>query len=365
MEELLKKADISPQLRNFLLRVVSEESSNLTEPCYYPKLKAKYFQLLSRTGLTEEEIKTFIDKFYEGSKVRQTWFLERSPFTILLLLIAFYFTKKKDMVGYIAAWNFLVIMYYSNFLHKNLKFCNKNIFSYTLDHLTKTHLFYRERTIPSALTFLARQLSRKYRREIKFPDPNDFSKLIRETRTRVAASLKSFLNSYFSYQKEGVGYVTSDEEDEMTSLISMSTQRQKEFIRSVAEKISIYRHIDRKAIEDARKITRVSSSLAKDIAASLNNPKYSRDLELILTLFFESSKQTRVVCSPIYFSHIRKLMAIKRTTKQVYFKKQILLLLDQVLKDIKFKQTTTQQTKFMMNLYLAYYITMVFRNIVC
>ena len=61
-------------------------------------------------------------------------------------------------------------------------------------------------------------------------------------------------------------------------------------------------------------------------------------------------------------------MAVKRTKSTVYFKQRVNILLLKVLEDVKFKnrfESLTSQTKSLINLFLAYYITMVLRNTIC
>jgi uncharacterized protein YqiB (DUF1249 family) len=100
----------------------------------------------------------------------------------------------------------------------------------------------------------------------------------------------------------------------------------------------------------------------------LNNTKYSDLLRIILKKYIEELSDMKQLCGKSYDDHIRKLMSLKRTKQKIYFKQQINILLTSLLKDFKYldkynKQTS--QTQFLMNLFLAYYLTMIIKNTLC
>jgi hypothetical protein len=74
------------------------------------------------------------------------------------------------------------------------------------------------------------------------------------------------------------------------------------------------------------------------------------------------------LCGPEFIQYVRSLMSVKRTKARIYFKQQIHILLEALIKDLDYEkeyQALTKQTQSLINLYLAYYITMVMRNMVC
>jgi hypothetical protein len=61
-------------------------------------------------------------------------------------------------------------------------------------------------------------------------------------------------------------------------------------------------------------------------------------------------------------------MAVKRTRATVYFKQQVNILLIRILEDAGHKNvydSYTSQTQFIINTFLAYYLTIVLRNNLC
>ena len=74
------------------------------------------------------------------------------------------------------------------------------------------------------------------------------------------------------------------------------------------------------------------------------------------------------LCGDQFYKNVRTLMAVKRTKALVYFKQQINILIRNIIKDIKFDKEynkLTKQTQSLINLYLAYYITLSMRNSIC
>jgi len=109
-------------------------------------------------------------------------------------------------------------------------------------------------------------------------------------------------------------------------------------------------------------------SLAVLITKTINDLKYSDVIKHIYRLYLKDLSNIKQLCGKGYFSHTKKMMSIKRTNEQVYFKQQINILIIKVMKDINyFKRynTLTPQSQFNINSFLSYYLTMALRNSLC
>jgi len=74
------------------------------------------------------------------------------------------------------------------------------------------------------------------------------------------------------------------------------------------------------------------------------------------------------LCGKSYTDHVRQLMSLKRTKMKIYFKQQINILILDLLKDFDYLEkynSQTNQTQFLINLFLAYYLTMILKNTLC
>lgn len=265
---------------------------------------------------------------------------------------------------------FYMIRQYTNLVHRNLKYCVDDTFKYALETLTKTHLFSREKTISNAIYFLAQEMMKRYTRGIKENNLDKISLFIQDSRTRINQSLKSFLSTYFKAAEAGVGIKTQIEpsDDEENTYQLQTVARGERIIDDVVRKVTVYRMVDRKAKDDARKISKINITLANLITDGLTNTKNIDLIKVVLKMFIKDLKDANSLCGKKYYPYIRSLMALKRTIAKVYFKQQVNLLLLEILKDKKYLiqyNKLTSQTQFLINLFLAYYLTMILRNTIC
>ena len=85
MKELLEKARINPStLKQKVLRIVTSDINNLSQPCFIPAHKREYHDLLNATGLTDRDVKDFAKRTYKGT-IAQSFNIANEPATNLLL----------------------------------------------------------------------------------------------------------------------------------------------------------------------------------------------------------------------------------------------------------------------------------------
>ena len=371
MKELLDKAKINDsQLRTLISRVVAKNLSSLSEPCYYPEMKKHYYEFLKLTGLTEQDIKLFTKRRWKGRK-EANFSTNMNPIANFYVVLLQYFLSKRDKQAYTYLMILYVIRHYANLMHKHFKFCNPDAFKYALETLTKTHLFAREKTISNALYYMSQEMIKRWTRALRTDDLDGIGFFMRESRHRVSQSIKSFAQTYYKAAEEGAGIKTEElptEEDDENAYQKQTGERSVKLIDDITKKNTIYRYVDRKAQEEARKISKVNASLATQIIGKLNNTKYSDNIRLILKLYIKDLSHSNQLCGKDYESYLRQLMSIKRTKMKIYFKQQINILLLELMKEFGFSQKyakLTTQTQFLINLFLAYYLTMLIRNSVC
>jgi len=341
MKTLLQISKINHNnLKKFLMKVTAHEMTELSTPCYYPKLKKNYFELLHLTGLNENDIKSFVKRFYSGTKYKD-FKLQQDKITNLNIFIMYYFLGIRDVSGYNILMVYFAIRNYANLIHKQMKFCNPDAFKYALEHLAKTHLFSREKTIPNAMYFMSKEIMRKYTKGIKEGNPEEIGKMITETRTRISQSIKSLAEIYYkAVEKNTVVRNPHESEDDTTGkkYQELVQDRSQRIIETIAKKITVYKYIDKKAIMDAKSITKINMSLATLLSSSLTDVKYLDDIKTILKLYLKNITDVKVICKKEYFIYLRNLMSIKRTTSVLYFKQQISLIVEKIINDINYKE---------------------------
>ena len=372
MEELLKK--INPnlsKLESFIKNNAAMELSNLSTPCYYPKTKRFYFEVLKLLNITDKDVKAYVKRIYKGTKAEK-WVLWQDVGTNILLFIMHLFLKKNNQRAFLSTVTYYMIIQYSRLMHKQIKYCYEETFKYTLDNLTRIHLFHREKTISNAILYLGNEVQNRYKKNIKDWDIEKIILLISVARHRISQSVKSFAEHYYKNRKEGLGFKTQIEDPEDTEKANMYQfqiqQRGQRIIDDVLKKFTVYKTIDQKAITDSRKYSKVKASIAILIANKLTDPAFQEDIKIALQLFIKNLTKIEMLCGNQYPVYMKSLMGIKRISAQLQFKTQINILLKKLIKNTELEkpyEKYTSQTKYVINLFLAYYITGVMKNIIC
>lgn len=367
MKILLDKAKINyPQVQKFAHKTSADELMKLSEPCYYPAHQKYYFQFLHYYGLTQNDTREFPKRFWSGRPGITR--IHKDPIRMFYVFVLHtLLTDKTKRGAYPSIMLLIGIREYSNLMYKMIKYCNEDLFRYALEHLAKTHLFSREKTIGNSLYYLSKEMVKRFTTGIQEGDKDQISKFIQEYRSRISQSIKSFATVYYKAAKEGtkIKVEIGAEEDQYQY---DAQDRSERVIDEIVKKITVYKEFDKKAMLDAKKLTKISTSLATQLSVKLRDTKYTDNIRTCLKLFIKDLKSVTSICGKGYYPYVKKLMGIKRTRERVYFKQQVHELLMLILKDIKYSQqydSLTNQTKFSINSYLAYYLTMILRNTIC
>jgi len=287
------------------------------------------------------------------------------------LFLMWYALKKRNKNLYYTTLVYHMIRQYGHVMRRHFKqFCNEEVFSYALETITKTHLFAREKTIANSLFHLARELQKKYTRDIQTFNVDGIIQFISGSRHRISQSVKSFAEHYYRAWKSGDALKTQTDvsDDEGNVYQNQAMERGKRVIDSTVKKITVYKTIDQRAVVEAIKITKVKAVIADLITKELKDIKYADEIRLILQLFVKDVSEASMFCGKKYYTYVKSLMGVKRTRSRIYFKQQINILLLKILKNIGYLKTFnsyTTQTQFIIHSYLAYYLTMSMRNTIC
>ena len=370
MKILLDKMRLDEtKFKRLLASLVARNLSGLSEPCYRPDLKKHYYDFLKVSNLTEKDIREFVKRKWQGRKEAK-FLLHNDAISNFIIFLMQYFLNKRDQITYRNLMLYFMIRQYANLFAKSFKYCLNDSFKYALEILSKTHLFSREKTISNALYFLSQAMLKRYTKSIKEDNLDQVSLFIQVSRSRINQSMKSFVSTYRDVVEEGPKIrsdIEPSEEDE-TGFKTQVEEKGVKAIDNIVRKITVYKIVDMKAKEEARKISKINTTLADLITKGLNDTKYIDSIKIVLKLFVKSLNDVDTLCGKKYYTNIRRLMSLKRTVSKFYFKQQVSLLLVEVLKDKKFMSkynNLTSQTQFLINLFLAYYLTMVFRNTIC
>ena len=312
MENLLKKIKPDlPKLKKFITNSTAKELSALSEPCYYPKTKKFYFDILNLLGITDKDFKKFIQQNYKGTKAEK-WNLWKDPGTNILVFVMYLFLKNKDQKTFRITVLYYMIIQYSRLMFKQIRYCNTDTFKYTLDNLTRTHLFVREKTIPNSLFYLANVLSERYKNDIHDWNIEKIIAFIGVARHRISQSIKSFAQSYYKFHQTGFIIKTQREDQDDENFYQYKVlERGQKVIDTVVKKITIYKVIDRKAFDEAQKISMVKTSVATLVVNGLTNNKFENDIKIALQLFIKGLTDINMICGKNYISYINEINIYK------------------------------------------------------
>lgn len=362
MQILLQKARVNQQkLKKYLLDVVGQELSNLSEPCYRPKLKKHQFNILMLCGLHESDIKDFTIRLHKGTP-RAKWQLVNDQYTNLLVFCMHYFLKKKDMVGANASIDLMGIRFYTNLMEKNIPYCDPKAFQYALEQLKNNHLFKKSGDIGSAIYYLCRQVMTRHRSGIEKASTDDIVKLILELRHRIAQSIRSFQTVYYKVKEEGdyLGATPEGEEGFTPTLIKLTPDSK--VILDIVQRITTYRDVDQKAFDMARRMSELSQSTCKVVVDKLANVKYNDDLKLSIYILLKDFQDLKKICSPQYLTYVKRLIQVKNL--QGTYKGAIKPIFDDIVKQLRVRNKSKQYMASLFK-FIAFYVAIVTRNSFC
>jgi len=355
---------------NMIKRIITvnaiSELNNISTPCYIPSIKKHLYELLRYSNINEKDLKEAVKRFWKNTKAK-SWDLENDVYTNLLILLMYVYLKKRDIHTFKTIMLYFMIRQYANLMfHYFPKYCNESAFKYTLDNLTKTHIFYVKDTISSAVNYFSEQMVHRYRKDIeKYDDPDRISRFIRESRHRIAQSLRSFANAYYENEKKGLGISQVDDESEMfIDKLKSST-----VIDTIVNNITLYRIFEKKIFYSACKATNVDAEKMKEIIVELMNPKYKNHLQLCYELFAkEIPNNASKICTSEFYTILKKMLSSKKTIRIITFKTEVTKLFDMLrvkIKDKEFFDGLSEDEHKMYVSCLSLYVMTIFRIHVC
>ena len=362
--------NIRLQLRRYFHTITSQELMNLSEPCYAPKLRKYEDTLFNILGIKKEDIRRESKEFYKGTKAEK-WLLENDPINNINILLMHFFLINNDMIGFRACMLFYNLRQYTNLFHKTFKFCQPDVFKYTLEHINKTHIYYREKTIANAIYHFSNQMTQRWEKDIKSLDkPMQMSLFIRECRHRQAQSLKSFAIAYYKNSEEGNRIAQQKTEitnDEGESSVIEGTSKTPKQVSNLVQKITVYRFVDLKALENSLKLNYVNKIYGQLIVKQLSDHKYADDLTSIYLMYISNLKNVSDLCSSKFISDVKSILRSKHQ-KTKFLKESLNKLLDNLIKDANLQKNFNKlslQSRYTYINFLSFYLFWSLKNYVC
>lgn len=373
MNIIEKKIKFNPQRVHLLIaRQAGIDINGLSAPCYEVKTKVFEAKVYRELGVSQKDMKDFAVRSVKGTKGEKSKVV-KVPFTFTLGYLYYKFIKanKQKMAGDILLYT--LIKHYGSRYHVHLPTtCNPDLFRYTIKNMTSTQLFYREKTIANALIFLSKALGKRYYSKIKERDwdPELLSKFMVESRHRVAQSTRNFFRAYYRYSedKKGISVAREPEDEDQRNLFQTTTASTgktvaiEKFIKSMF----VYKMYDRKAIDEAKRESRVKSNLAENIIPIIHEKSSQENIKIILTSFLKEILDTKSLCGDNFFKIIKKLMMVRNFKKSFVFRNLVVDFTGSILNSINPTiNVMSQRDRISLDVFVAFYITTSFRNLFC
>lgn len=361
-----------PELHRFILNKISVEFSNMVENCYYPKIADIYRELLYMTHTNEKDLRKYSkEKYLTVFSYSGKFQLLHDPYTTLLIIIIQEFLKKKDFAAAQAAFHLFSLRYYTNSFHKmttpagsRKSFCNKPAFQSALESLSKNHMFVKQKTIPNAIMYYSVNVMKTHLNNLMTDNAAGLFKMIYSLKTTIMQSMRSFAKAY--YEEYERGNISNEKEDGSQNVDQSHEIKLKNFISQIASDICIYGKVDTTAALNASQLLKFNKKLSIEYSQKLTIPQFKDDIETALYLILKDSKDISHIKSTEFLDYVQKLMSIKVTKAEVYFKKSIDNIHNGIINLLglhPWYDKLSIQSKAISRNFVAYYLVFYLRNV--
>ena len=347
------------ELHSYILSKIHNEFSNLVENCYYPKVSECYRDLLHMTNTNQAALIQYSKQKYNLPQLK----VLNDPQNTLLIMVVQEFLNHKDLAAAEATFHLLALRHYSNLLYKyttkknsSRKLCLPDVFQSALDQVSRNHLISKHKTIANLIIYLSRTVFQKYLLVLKNDNSEMMVLMLNELRSRLNQSMRSFFNKYYEIVKnKDTGSKSKDEEDHDSSHDSK--------VHSFSEKMSndmcVYGNVRTSAIDKASQLLKFNKQLSLKYVQELSKIEFKEHVDLAIYLLLKDVKDLTLIKSNQFLDYIKKLLSIKITKQQIYFKKVITEIHDKIIKNIHYEKWYSDlsiQSKSLSRNYIAYYI---------
>lgn len=291
------------KLIRYLASSIGAEITNISKPCYSPKVIKYKTDLLHLLGVSGVDIKYFL-KNLDSKYSRFDIFSDQYTISIIISMIYFSQNKKPEISKLL--FHFLAIKFYSSLFHISFpRFCSDFLWNKTMDKISSKHLFREKNGAANALNYLVDILFDKYEIKISKETVSDYDlvRMVYDLRHRLSQSIKSFAELYYSTQKkDAAASSTLDIDESESDNLSLLSDK-------ISMSICTYSTVD----QDALKFAITKSGFKKEIATTIINEisdvDYKEQLKFILILIGKVSTY-KYICRDAHRNTMIRKVAI-------------------------------------------------------
>lgn len=346
----LPKNDVNEQKRliQYVSKYVAQEFSKMTEPCYYLKISKVWRDIVYLTGIDKEVIRDFKKSLPREFDVRKIF---SDPSSVLIVIVILYYMKLGYHDGAKLFYRLLALRFYSSTIHKFMKYCDPEMWSFALDRLSSKHLFKVKNGVSNGILYLADvEFEKKWesyksglRDESKFV--ND---LVYNLRHRINQSFRSFSGVYYKYSEDENVTVRAERDDE--------DRQDRGFIPDkISISIATHGQIDTQAVAFAIKKSSIRPDLASYIVDQVSEVNNREKLKFILILMDRVIDLTSICVERNRNLLVRRVMSDVKIHKY-HVRSTIEEFLNEIDVDYKIRTASSLQVVSFFCNYLTHYI---------
>jgi len=264
------------KLLRYLSVIIGFEMSEISKPCYSPKVIKYKKDLMYLIGIKDSEITEFVKNL---GTTYSKFDIFKDKFTVSIIIAMIKFSKTNVEISKLL-FHFLGIKFYSSLMHISFpKFCSTFLWNKSLDRISSKHLFREKEGVANTINYLCDNIYNTYHVKISVQDFSDYDliRMIYDLRHRISQSLKSLAEVYYNLQKKGTSSELGDiDEAEADNLMLL------------ADKISItvctYGTIDQEALSLSSEKSGIRKELCHLIINEISDVDYREELRFILIL---------------------------------------------------------------------------------
>lgn len=339
----------------FITRLLGDELSQLSKPCYMPKLIKYIEDLKDLTLIDDDDIKKFRDVLDPAVK---NFDIYRDKNTILLMIMLINYARLNRAPIAKEVYRLLTLKFYSSLVHKQFpKFCNNDVWAMALSNLSPKHLFKVKNGITNYIVYLSDTEFEKSFRLLANPKLTDkeLITIIYRLRGRLSQSLKSFAEKYYAISQQSTAQKPTEE----------NVDSSMEGTPLIADKYSMimctYGQIDKDALSTAIRLSGIRKDLAITTITQMSSNENKDKLKFIIILIGRVSNLKDVCIESSRNTIMRKIRSQNLIAGRYVIKDQIKELLFSL--EVAYKLKTVAEIQLIT--FFGHYLTIFLKNRLC
>ena len=342
-------------IHKYLATVCGYELSQISEPCYFPKIVKYKNDFFSKTKIDPKNTKLFLKQM---NPTYANFAIFNDELTVGLIAGLLHFSRSKDYDVAKICYFLLAIKFYSSLVNISFpRFCDRELWIHAFTQVSPKHLIREKGGMSGAIMHIVNSLYKIYFSKLEYPyiTDNDLIRVVYDLRHRLSQSIKSFAEIYYHLQKTGDKSVGGSAEKSVTT---------KDDVITIADKISMsmctFEQIDDKLLKLAIYRSGIQTHIGHSIIEELSNVEFKDKIRFIIILLGKGTVMSALCKETGRTTLIRK---IEKNIKigDYTIKDEMLKLMHST--ELGFRLKTINQSQ--LTIFFSTYITLFIQSKIC